>query len=145
MTFRLASVLRLRERERDQAAHALDQVRQAISILDQRRDELKMEYDAGEEARHGLLHGAVAIHRLLDIQRYQMVLVGQLQHIANQRATLVQEEERRKHALMLRQQAVRALEKLKEHHDEESLRIAVTRQQSRIDEWSITREARNTN
>ena len=144
-TFRLATVLRLRERERDQAAQDLDQVHRAIAIIDERTQEIQREHRRMDDERQQASQGAIAVHRLLDAQRYQLILVGQLQHISQQRQQLLQEQERREKVLVTKQQAVKTLEKLKQKHQEEEMHIQQLRQQSRIDEWSVLREARNRN
>lgn len=143
--FRLATVLRLRERERDRAAQDLDQVQRAIAIVDERANEIQTEHRRMDLERQEASQGQVAIHRLLDAQRYQLILLGQLQHVSQQRQQLVQEKERREKILVTKQQAVKTLEKLKEKHQEEDRLVQQLRQQSRIDEWSVVREAHRRN
>lgn len=142
-TFRLATVLKLRERERDAAAMAVQEVYRALQILDERSRELQAEHQEIDRQRHSQLQGAIAVRRLLDGQRYQMVLLGQLQHIAQQHDQLQEEKTRREAVLVKRQQEVKVLEKLREKHQEEERKILEARQQSRIDEWSTVRSARN--
>ncbi len=142
-TFRLATVLKLRERERDAAAMAVQEVYRALQILDERSRELQAEHLEIDRQRQSQLQGAIAVRRLLDGQRYQMVLLGQLQHIAQQQEQLQEEKERREAVLVKRQQEVKVLEKLREKHQEEERKILEARQQSRIDEWSTVRSARN--
>ena len=143
--FRLATVLRLRERERDRAAQDLDQVQRASAIVDERANEIQTEHRRMDLERQEASQGQVAIHRLLDAQRYQLILLGQLQHVSQQRQQLVQEKERREKILVTKQQAVKTLEKLKEKHQEEDRLVQQLRQQSRIDEWSVVREAHRRN
>lgn len=142
--FRLASVKKLRERERDTAAMAVQEVHRAIEILESRATEIREENQAMDRERQQALQGSISVHRLLDSQRYQIVLLGQLQHIQQQQQQLQQEKHAREAILVKHQQSVKVLEKLEEKHDLEQQRIAEARQQSRIDEWSTVRSAKNT-
>lgn len=140
--FRLATVLRLRERERDQAAGEVEQVHRAIAIVDGRIEELQSEYRQMDDFRQDASIGAISIHRLLDVQRYQLVLTGQIQHAKQQREQLLVELRKREAKLTAIQQKVKVLEKLKEKHLEDDRILQQARQQARIDEWSSIREAR---
>ncbi len=140
-SFRLATVLRLRERERDHAAQELELVHRAIAILDERSNEIRGEHHRMDLERQSASQGAVAVHRLLDAQRYQLMLLGQLQHLQQQREQLLHEKTRREQVLIEKQKSVKSLEKLKEKHAEDDRNLQQQRQQSRVDEWSVVREA----
>ncbi len=134
--FRLATILRLRERERDHAAKLVEEVFRAIAILDSRIHELQLEYEKIDSTRQEYLVGEVRLQKLLDAQRYQLILVGQMQHFAQQKNAILEELKRRQANLLVKQQAVKAIEKLKENHEQQESQLQQRLLQSRIDEFS---------
>lgn len=141
--FRLAVVLKLRERQRDEAARSLDEVRRAIGIVDERTREIEQDFQMIEQEKSQWLMGDIPVHQLLNAQRYQYVLTGQLQHLASQRSQLHAEQIKREQVLVQCQKAVRSLEKLSDA--QQALLASKQRelQQSRQDEWSNNRSARS--
>jgi flagellar protein FliJ len=134
--FRLATILRLRERERDHAAKLVEEVFRAIAILDSRIHELQLEYEKIDSTRQEYLVGEVRLQKLLDAQRYQLILVGQMQHFTQQKNAILEELKRRQANLLVKQQAVKAIEKLKENHEQQESQLQQRLLQSRIDEFS---------
>lgn len=134
--FRLATILRLRERERDEAAKQVEEVFRAIAILDRNHEELSSEYRSIDATRQSYLVGEVKLQKLLDVQRYQLILLGQIQHIDQQKSLILEELQRRQAHLLEKQQAVKAIEKLKEHHLLDDSKHQQRLLQSRIDEYS---------
>ena len=93
--FRFASILQLRCRERDLAAASVEEVTRAIAMVDSQMDESRNELAGLAEQRRFASTGNVTIGNLLDFQRHQLVLLGNIQFLSQQRATLMQEKTRR--------------------------------------------------
>jgi flagellar export protein FliJ len=137
--FRFDSILQLRHRQRDSAAMAVDEVVRAVRILDDQLSDLQQEISALDGERKLALHGTIAVGQLMEIQRHQLILIGNVQYLNQQRGKLLQEKTRRDFALLKAQQALKSLEKLKEKRDgEEKFRDAKLAQ-GRLDEWANTR------
>ena len=139
--FRLATLLKIREQERDMAAKALQDVRMAIEKLDNAQLEIEQANRQMNEARKESSYGAINLHQILDAQRYQMVLAAQSAQIADHKGKLNQELERRQFALIQSQKAVKSLEKLRDQRTQAADLLALAKQQERLDEWSSIRHA----
>ncbi|MFN6128008.1 MAG: flagellar export protein FliJ [Planctomycetota bacterium] len=135
-TFRLDSVLKLRQRERDQAGKDVADAVAAIALLDTKLSEIAMQQRQLESLRRDFSQGSISTNRMLDAERYQLVLAAQHAHVSGDRSLLVQELDRRRAKLVIRQQAVKALEKLEQRHDERFAEEQRKRQQLLLDEWS---------
>ena len=142
--FRLATLLKLRERDRDIAAKAVQDVRLAIDKLNERQREIDESNRSMDQFRKQASNGAINLHQILDAQRFQMVLSAQTAQIADHQGKLSQELERRQIALIKCQQAVKSLEKLRDQRDEAATVNALAKQQERLDEWSNIRHAMKT-
>jgi len=136
---RFDSIEMLRERERDAAAALVSEVRRAVEIVDERIHENQQEIAAMNQEQQVVSQGNISIRELTEIQRYQLVLLGQIQHLQGQRATLIDEQNRREAVLLKAQQSLKSLQKLHEQYRQEALVIDAARLQSRLDEWSNTR------
>ena len=117
--FRLETLLKLREAERQQRRLELAQAFQAdeflqaqISTLVAEASQLRLRCQAAAGP------GRVNVDDLLDIHRYAVVLKGRTQVIRNQRARLQDEIERRRLALVEADRQVKVLEKLRERQQE---------------------------
>lgn len=143
--FRLATLLRLRERERDVAAKALQDVRLAIERLDDALREINDTSRSMDQIRKQASQGAIAIQQVLEAQRFQMVLAAQESQIKQNLGLLHQELERRESALLKCQQSVKSLEKLKSQRFAAADTLAMAKQQERLDEWSSIRHAISVN
>ena len=139
--FRLATLLKIREQERDMAAKALQDVRMAIEKLDNAQLEIEQANRQMNEARKESSYGAINLNQILDAQRYQMVLAAQSAQIADHKGKLNQELERRQFALVQSQKAVKSLEKLRDQRTQAADLHALAMQQERLDEWSSIRHA----
>ena len=139
--FRLATLLKIREQERDMAAKALQDVRMAIEKLDNAQLEIEQANRQMNEARKESSFGAINLHQILDAQRYQIVLAAQSAQIADHKGKLNQELERRQFALIQSQKAVKSLEKLRDQRTQAADLHALAKQQERLDEWSSIRHA----
>lgn len=139
--FRLATLLKLRERDRDMAAKAVQDVYLAIGKLETAQQEIDEANSQMNEARKQSSFGAINLNQILDAQRYQMVLAAQSAQIADHKGKLNQELERRQFALVQSQKAVKSLEKLRDQRAQAADVHALARQQERLDEWSSIRHA----
>ena len=139
--FRLATLLKIREQERDMAAKAVQDVRMAIEKLDIAQSEIEQANQQMNEARKESSYGSINLHQILDAQRYQMVLAAQSAQIADHKGKLNQELERRQFALIQSQKAVKSLEKLRDQRTQAADLHALAKQQERLDEWSSIRHA----
>lgn len=139
--FRLATLLKIRERDRDLAAKSVQDVRLAIDKLDIAQKEIDEANRQMNDARKQSSFGAINLNQILDAQRYQMVLSAQSAQIADHQGKLNQELERRQFALLQSQKAVKSLEKLRDQRAQADDLHALARQQDRLDEWSSIRHA----
>ena len=139
--FRLATLLKLRERDRDMAAKAVQDVYLAIGKLDTAQQEIDEANRQMNDTRKQSSSGAINLNQILDAQRYQMVLAAQAAQIADHKGKLNQELERRQFALLQSQKAVKSLEKLRDQRAQAADVHALARQQERLDEWSSIRHA----
>jgi len=136
---RFDSIEMLRERERDAAAALVSEVRRAVEIVDERIHENQQEIGEMNTEQQLVSQGNISIRELTEIQRYQLVLLGQIQHLQGQRATLIDEQNRREAVLLKAQQSLKSLQKLQEQYRQEAMTIDAARLQGRLDEWSNTR------
>jgi flagellar export protein FliJ len=140
--FRFASILQLRLRDRDKAVQAVEEVKLAIRTIDDQLQSIQSELAGLDSEKRQALQGAVAITSLLGIQRHQLILLGNIQYLSQQRGKLLQESHRREYRLMKTQQAVKSMEKLQERYRLEALARDDKLLQSRLDEWSNTQAGR---
>jgi flagellar export protein FliJ len=134
--FRFHSIQVLRQRERDTAGQALEEVHRAIGLIDEQITTTRDEISGLERQRRMASQGSIAIADLMEIQRHELVLSANVQYFQQQRGKLVQEKERREHRLMKAQQAVKAIEKLHEQHQQAEAHREAQQLQIRLDEWS---------
>jgi flagellar FliJ protein len=111
--FRLATLVRLRESVRDERRGQLaDALRVQTALEDQVTG---LEQQLGEIRRsQASPAGPVDVDRLLAAQRYEVVLQFETRKLRGQLATLAVEVEKRRQALMIADQDVKVLEKLRE-------------------------------
>lgn len=139
--FRLATLLKLRQRDRDHAAKEVQDARMAIDKVENSKKELLAENDSLNAFRKQASNGAIQLQGILDAQRFQMVIGAQVNHLDHQLGQLRQELERREIALLKCQQSVKSLEKLRDQRVEAAETLALSKQQERLDEWSSVRHA----
>jgi flagellar export protein FliJ len=127
-TFRLATLLRIRQSTRDERRMELAQAYQAMNILDQNAADLRDQFAAAlDDARRAAGVGRIDVDRLSDANRRQMAAMAEQREVEKQRAILQVEIERRRDALMLADRQVRVLERLREsqleRHEQEFRRL----------------------
>lgn len=113
--FRLATLLKLREATRDERRTELAQAYRADDVLRGYMEEVLAELNLlKERCRKAAAPGTVDVDRLLEAQRYEIILKVQQRHLDEQRQRLGAEIERRRVALLAANREVRILEKLRE-------------------------------
>jgi flagellar protein FliJ len=137
--FPLQSIVRLRERDRDQAAEELRLALQAKQVLLDQITEIEQERDQLIADRVVTKVGVFDPQRLVEAHRYQMQLEGQITHLQEQVSLIEQECQRRRFKLVKCEQAVRSLEKLKEKQHADWEVDQVNKSQDTLDQWSSFR------
>jgi len=142
--FRLASVLKLREAARDERRAELAEAYRADDTLRARGEGIDAEL-AGlrGQCRTASGPGVVDVDRLLDGQRYELLLRAYRRQVDAQRNMLAPEIERRRQAVVQANRDVRVLEKLRDrqaqrHRAEEERQL--TKQLDEIGQQRAVRE-----
>jgi flagellar export protein FliJ len=138
--FRLATLQKLREARRNQERTALAEAFRAEQILAEHRAALAAE----QLALRGLQRDATAgryldVDRLLDAQRYELVLKSRELELAGQKELLAVETERRRQAVVEADREVRVLELLDERHRRQHQRNAERQEIKQFDEAALNR------
>jgi len=126
--YRMATLLRLRESARDERRIQLAQAYRAEEMLRSRQQQVAEELVAlAGRIRAAAGPGAVDVDRLLDAQRFELVLKARQQQLAAQQEQIRAETQRRRQALVEANREVQVLEKLRERQfqrwrDEENRR-----------------------
>jgi flagellar export protein FliJ len=133
--FRLATLLRLREADRDErrshladAQRAEDIVRARIAEIDGESSRLR-----GESARLSR-PGRVNIDELMEINRFELLLAAERQGAVQQQKLVAEEVERRRLALVAADREVRVLERLRETGQERHQQEADRQERKQMDE-----------
>ncbi len=130
--FRLATLLKIREAARDERRTELAQAYRADDVLQGYMEQVQSELHLlKDQCRKAVGPGMVDVDRLLEAQRYEIILKVQQSHLNEQRQRLAAEIERRRAALLAANREVRVLEKLREHqaerHQQEENRLDIKR------------------
>jgi flagellar FliJ protein len=113
--FRLATLLRLREADRDERRAQLSDAQQAEAIVAGRIREMDREIAAIRQlGQLAAAPGKVDVDQLLDMQRYEIQLKIERTATEDQRQKVAQEVERRLERAIAADREVRILEKLRE-------------------------------
>jgi flagellar export protein FliJ len=130
--FRLATLLRLREAARDERRVQLAEAYRVDDVLRQRLEGVGQELGwLRNLCRRVVGPGTVDVDRLVEAQRYELVLRAQQHQLQQQREAVAGEIERRRQTLVEANREVRVLEKLREkqslRHDFEENRQEIKR------------------
>lgn len=113
--FRLATLQKLREIQRDELRSKLAEAVQAQQILEEQLDQVKSEVAKLQTMRRAAVtSGQLRVEPLLEAQRYQGVLLAQQATMQEQTRLLTAEVERRRVAVVEADRQVKVLEKLHE-------------------------------
>lgn len=124
--FRLATLLRLREADRDERRARLAEAYRAEEVIEAEQQRIANELVETEmRGRRVASPGSLNVDQLTEVRRFELVLRAQREHVAKQRQTLEAEVEQRRLALVDANRQVRVLEELrqkqlKRHHQEEN-------------------------
>ena len=133
--FRMATLLKLREAARDERRTELAQAYRADDVLGKNLEQVRTELNALEDrCRKAAGPGTIDIDRLIEAQRYEIILKVQQRSLNEQRGRLAAEIERRRVALLAANREVRVLEKLREHQIEQHNQAENRLEIKRLDE-----------
>lgn len=118
--FRLATLQRLRESCRDEHRAALAEAFRAEQVLAETQVEVLAETEAIRELRRAAaLEPYLDVSRVIEAQRYELLLKARSQELAKQAILLAAETERRRQILVESDREVRALELLDDRQRQE--------------------------
>lgn len=138
--FRLQTLQRLREMHRDEMRARLAEAYQAERILSEQRAAVDAETAAISNARRQMIDGGTFdVNRMLDAQRYQLLLEAQSRTMAEQAARLAEEAETRRAALVEADREVRVLDKLRERRLAQHHAAAEAADAKRLDDIAVMR------
>jgi len=133
--FRLATLLRLRESARDERRTLLAQAYRAEDLILEERQRIEAERAALErQIRDAAGPGEIEVDRLLEAQRFELVLRTQKEQLARQHEQVKAEIERRRQALVEANREVQVLEKLREKQHQRWRDEEDRREVKRLDE-----------
>jgi flagellar protein FliJ len=138
--FQLEALQKVREAHRDQQRVSLAEAFGAEQILAENRAELAAEEEEMRELKRSAAEGPyLDVNRMLEAQRYELLLKAQGQQMAKQAALLEAETERRRQALVEADREVRVLELLDERHRSAHVRGQQKDETKRLDEAATNR------
>jgi flagellar export protein FliJ len=137
--FRLESLMKLRQEDRQQRRFELAEAYKADGILASQADLVTLEItDMRKRCLAAASPGHIDVDRLVAIQRFEQFLIAKSEGLRQRKSRLVEETERRRLALVEADRQVRVLEKLRKRqlaaHRIEELR----REVKTLDEIAIS-------
>lgn len=141
--FRLRTLQRLRESQRDALRARLAEALRAGEKLDEQRGEIERELAGLTDDRAATTAApTMDVARLLNTQRYEAGLRTKLAALDRDRAKVGEEVARRREAAVAGERAVAVLEKLEQRHGEREAAEAKRRDAALMDEIASQREHR---
>jgi len=141
--FKLETLRRLRIAHRDERRAELADAYRAEQILAERRAALAEEQAALRRLHRAAMQEAyLDLNRLVEAERYELVLKANERQLADQASRLAIEVERRRLAAVEADRAVRVLDLLDERHRHTHRREAERRAVKELDEVATTRHRR---
>jgi flagellar FliJ protein len=138
--FRLETLQKVREARRDQQRASLAEAYRAEQILDENRSQLVHEQAALRELQRSATGAKyLDINRVLEVQRYELLLKAQQQELGKQAVLLAAESERRRQLLVDADREVRVLELLDNKHRDAHRREAQRAETKQLDEVATNR------
>lgn len=141
---RLATIIGLRQRQRDAAAASYQDALAAHAKLQSQIDALRQEHAAQLPVQATSSLGTVNTQRLIESHRYQLHLLQQVEAIGSQMRLVAAECEKRRLNLVAKEQAVRALEKLQDKQRAAAVALEIGRQQETLDQFASFRHWQGT-
>jgi flagellar FliJ protein len=140
--FRLATLQKVREAHRDRERAALAEAFRAEQVLADRRKELAAETEELQNLQRSAVAGPLLdVNRLIEAQRYELVLKARSAELAQQQAMLAVETERRRQQLIEADREVRVMERLEERHHQAHRRREQRSEVKQLDEVASRRLA----
>jgi flagellar export protein FliJ len=138
--FRLNTLLKVREAHRDQQRASLAEAFRAEQVLRENRAQLnEEERELRELQRSAAVGKYLDVNRLLEAQRYELLLKAQGQELAKHAILLAAEAERRRQTLVEADREVRVLELLDERHRRAHERDEQRAETKRLDDVATVR------
>ena len=138
--FRLETLRRLREMNRDELRTRLSEAFQAEQILARQRASVAAEeVELAESQRRMMQSESLDVGRLLEVQRYHLALDAQSRRLAKQAAKIAEEVEVRRQAVVEADRQVRVLDKLRERRLEQHRQSQQAAEAKRLDDVATTR------
>lgn len=138
--FKLEALQKVREAHRDEQRASLADAFRAEQVLAENRAQIaREEHELRELKRSAIASGHPDVNRLLDAQRYELLLRAQSVELAKQATLLAAETERRRQLVVEADREVRVLELLDEKHRRLHRRDAERAETKRLDEAGTTR------
>ena len=138
--FRLNALQKVREAHRDQQRGSLAEAFRAEQVLAENRAQLTVEERELRELQRSASQGQyLNVNRLLEAQRYELLLKAQSQELAKQAVLLAAETERRRQTLVEADREVRVLELLDERHRRAHELQAQREETKRLDDVATVR------
>jgi flagellar FliJ protein len=139
-SFRLATLQKVREARRTQQRQALAEAFSAEQVLAENREALAAEEAELREMQRTATQGQyLDVNRLLEAQRYDLLLKARGEELAKQALLLAAETERRRQLLVEADRDVRVLEMLDERHRAEHKQRQQQIELKLLDEAASTR------
>jgi flagellar FliJ protein len=138
--FRLDTLQKVREANRDTQRASLAEAFRAEQVLAENRAQLVAEERELRELQRSAIDGKyLDVNRLLEAQRYELLLKAQSQELAKQAILLTAETERRRQMLVEADREVRVLELLDAKHRQTHTRDAQRAETKRLDDVATVR------
>jgi len=137
--FRLQTLKRVRETRRNERLLELAEAIRAEEVLTTSAAQLDAETAELREFQRMAAVGSYAdVNRLLEAQRYELVLKARKQELSKQSMLLAAEIERRRQALIEADREMRVLERLEHRRRREHDQILASREIKQLDEAALT-------
>lgn len=137
--FRLESLVKLRQEDRQQRRVELAEAYKADGILARQADLVALEItDMRKRCLAAASPGHVNVDRLVEIQRFEQFLRAKASGLSERKTRLVEEIEKRRLALVEADRQVRVLEKLRERQLETHRTYELKREVAMLDEVAIS-------
>ncbi len=135
----LSTLIRLREKQRDEITQSLIAVMQSAEHLDHSIAQLTEECRQSASHRESLSGGQVAVQQLVMSQRYEESLVAKIEQLRVQRAKIEEKKIELQQALLAAQQRLKPIETLRDNRAQDAIHQSNKLQQASLDQWSITK------
>jgi flagellar export protein FliJ len=136
--FRLETLLQIRENERDERRSRLAEAQRADDLIGERIGELDGELDRlRADAANRSKPGPMNVDALVEIQRYELLLMAERKASQEQRKLVAEEVERRREALVAADREVRVLVRLREKQQTRHLHEQGRLEQKVLDEIAM--------